>query len=123
MSLGEPCLIRPKYHRQMSEAGHRISERLKDRHLSRRIGEVIISTYDMRYVHERIVHDDRKVIGGIAVGPQNDQIVQYIVLEHDLPLDEIIHHGLAFLGGFESQCSVTRRIGNPKVAAAAIVTR
>jgi hypothetical protein len=53
----------------MPEAGHRISECLKDRHLSRRIGEVIVSTYDMRDVHERIVHDDRKIIGGITVGP------------------------------------------------------
>ena len=86
MSLGKPRFVGPKNHRQMPELWHWKSQRLKNRNLPRRVRQMIVSSHDMRDTHQGIIHHDGKIIGRIAVGPENDQIIQDLVIEDDVPL-------------------------------------
>src|SRR5262245_1618897 len=107
----------------MSETWSWETERLKDRHLARRVGQVIIPSHNVGDVHQGIIDHDRKVVRRIPVGTKDDQIIQDIVIKYDRALDKIIDNCLALLGRFEPKRSVAYGVCYPETTAATIVTR
>jgi hypothetical protein len=49
--------------------------------------------------HGGIIHHDREIIGGKAVAPQNDEIIQFRIIKFHSTLDEILHDGLSLPRG------------------------
>ena len=121
MSLGQPRLIRAHDHGEVPESRDCVSQCMEDRDLSRRIGQMIVASNDMGNPHERVIDHNREIVGRIAVGTQDNQIVQEVVLEDHPSFDQIINDRLAFLGGLESQRSLSSRGGDATLAAPAII--
>ena len=63
--------------------------------LPRCIGQVIIPAHNVRDVHHGVIDDDGEVVCRIAVRSEYNHIVQYVVVEDDLALDQIIDNRLA----------------------------
>ena len=58
--------------------------------LPRRIVEVIVAPDYVRDPHVVIVHHHAEVVGWIAIGPLNDQIIKFAVLEYDGTVHDIV---------------------------------
>ncbi len=124
VALRETRFVGPEDHGEMAEARRRKPEGLEDRHLPRGVRQVVVPADHMRDAHQRVVHDDGKIIGRVAVRPENDQIIQHRVVEDHRALDEVVHYRLAFLRGFKSQGRLTGRFGGQaKTAAPAVIPR
>src|SRR5581483_2303381 len=121
MPLGKPRLVRPEDHRQMAEPWDREAERLEHRNLPRRIREMVVAANDMRDAHEGVIHDHREVVRGIAVRAEDDQVVEYRIVELDAAFDQIVDNRLAGLRRLEPERRLTGRLANISLAAAAIV--
>ncbi len=93
--LGKLLPVRPHHHRQMRVGGWREPERIKDLHLARRVGQMVVAAHDVSDAEVGVVEHGGEVIGRHAVGAKNDQVVELRVVEHGAPLDEIVDHGLA----------------------------
>ncbi len=107
----------------MSEARNGKSQRFENWNLARRVRQMVISAHNMGNAHQGIIDHDRKVVGRIPVGPENDQIVHDSVVEDDISLDEVLNHRPALLRGLESKRSVFGRTCDSQLAAAAVVAR
>src|SRR5215204_1127892 len=107
----------------MSEGRDRKSKRLEDRHLPRRVRQMIVPADDMGNLHKSIIDDDGEVICRIAVGPQNDKIIQYGIVEDDPALNEILDHRVTFLRRLKAKRGIPRRIRKSQTAAAAVIAR
>ena len=59
----------------MRERRHRPSERLEQQHVLRRVRDVIVAADDVRDLHVDVVHDDREVVGRLAVRAQDDEVL------------------------------------------------
>src|SRR5436853_1289838 len=94
---------------------------MEDRDLSRRIGQMIVASNDMGNAHERVIDHNREIVGRIAVGTQDNQVVQEVVLEDHPSFDQIINDRLAFLRGLEAQRGLAAWVGDATLAAPAIV--
>ena len=64
--------------------------RLVDLRLPRGIGQVIDAADDMRHLHVVIVDDDGEIVGRVAVGAQDDEVVELLVREHDAALHLVV---------------------------------
>src|SRR5688500_6475875 len=95
MPLAEALLVGPHDERHVRELRRRLRERVVEQYLLRRVGDVIVATNDMRDRHVDVVDDDGEVIGGIAVGAQDDEILDVLVLERDLAAHQIDEARLA----------------------------
>jgi hypothetical protein len=60
---------------------------------------MVISPEDMGDFHGDIIHHDREIIGGEAIAPQDDEIIQLRIIKFHPALDEILHDGLSFPRG------------------------
>ena len=107
----------------MAETWDRKPQGLKDRHLPRCIGQVIVPTHNVRDVHHGVIDDDGEVVCRIAGRSEYDHIVQYVVVEDDLALDQIIDNRLALLGCLEPKSGVPWRVRYSQTTAVAIVAR
>ena len=81
----------------MRHVGNRPAHRLVDLALARRIGEVIDTADDVGDAHIVIIDDDGEIIGRVAIGSEDDEIVQFLVLEDDPAHHAILDHGLTVL--------------------------
>ncbi len=97
MALAQSRAIGAEDHRDMGKTGEGIPEGLEQENLPRRISDVIVSPYDVGNTHGPIIHHHGEVIGGHAIAPLNDQIIQLRIFEDDPPFDQILHHRLSFL--------------------------
>ena len=91
--------------------------------LSRRIGEMIVAANDLRDAHVVIVDDDRQHVGRRAVGAQQNEIVEILVLEDDASLHGVLDDRLAVLGRLDAH-DIGRaggRLGGVAIAPAAVV--
>ena len=73
----------------MRERGHRAAERLVEQHLLRRVRDVVVAADDVRDLHVDVVDDDRQVIGRVAVGAEDDEVLDVLVVEVDRAVHEI----------------------------------
>ena len=65
------------------------AERLEQQHLLRRVRDVIVAAHDVRDLHVEVVGDDGEVVGRVAVGAQDDEVLDVGVVERDRAVHEI----------------------------------
>ena len=63
---------------------------MQDVDLPRRVVDVVIAANHVSDRHVAIIDGHAEVIGGCAVGPGDDQIVQFRVGDLDTPLNEVV---------------------------------
>ncbi len=80
----------------MRERGHRRVERAIQQDLLRRVRDVIVAADHVRDSHLDIVAHHRQLIGGLAVGAKQDEILDVRAVELDRPVNEIVEAGDAF---------------------------
>ena len=67
----------------MREARRLALERLVEKHLLRRVRDVIVAANDVRDPHLHIVGNHREVVGGVTIGAQDDEVFDVGVVERD----------------------------------------
>jgi hypothetical protein len=102
MPLTEPGAVLAQDQGEVRKDRRRITHGLIEVDLAGGVVEVIIPPDNVGDLHEGVVYHDHKVIGGAAVAAHDDEIIQFFVVEDDLPFDEVINNSLPFIGGFES---------------------
>ena len=103
MPFAEPHPIRAKNQGQVGK-GRRVGiERLKDQDLARSIGQMVIATHNVADPQVGIVVHGTEIIGRRTVRADQDQIVKFLVLENDPPLDDIVNNRLTFSRPLEAQ--------------------
>ena len=58
---------------------------------------MIVATNDMRDTHIPVIHHHAEVVGRVAVGALDDQVVELAVLEHRTAVHQILDHDLALI--------------------------
>ena len=81
MPLAQPLLVGAENQRHVRELRHRRAQRLVKQHLLRRVRDVIVAPHHMRDLHLDIVGDDGEVIRGMAVGSEDDEVLDVRVVE------------------------------------------
>ena len=76
--------------RDVCEFGHRPVERTIDLRLAERVAEMVVAADHVGNFHVVIVDHDREIVRGRAIGAQNDQIVEFSIVDRDLALDEVV---------------------------------
>ena len=94
IALREAFPVGADNHRQVRVGWRGGPEGGKDVELARGIVDVIIPSNNVRDRHLHIVYHHRKVVGRHAIGARDHQIVQLLVVEHQLAGDEILDHDL-----------------------------
>ena len=102
MALGELGPVRPMDQRDMRHARHLPAEGIVDLRLARRVRQMVVAADDVGDPHVVIVDDDREHVGRRAVGAQQHEIVEILVLPGDAPLHHVVDHGLALEGSLEA---------------------
>ena len=74
---------------------HLPAERVVDLSLARGIGEVIVAADDVGDAHVVVVDHDGQHVGRRAVGAQQHEVVEVLVLPDDAALHLVLDHGLA----------------------------
>src|SRR6266568_7234124 len=88
--------------RDMGEFGDRPIERTVDLGLAERIAEMLATADHMGDLHVMVVDDDREVVGRGAVRAQDDQIVEFLVVDADLAEHQVAYRRRALLRGLEA---------------------
>ena len=65
------------------------AERLKQQHVLRRVRDVIVSSNHVIDLHLHIVHDDREVVGGVAVRAEQHEVFDAGGVELDWAVDRV----------------------------------
>ena len=73
-----------------------------DLHLARGVVQVIVAADDMGDAHVVIVDHHGQHVGGVAVGAQQHQVVELLVLPDHVALHLIVDHGFAGLRRLEA---------------------
>ena len=97
VALGKLGAIPTVNERHMSHIRHRPIHGQIDLRLPRRVGEMINPADNMGHPHVVVINHDGKIIGGVAIGAQDDQIIQVPVGQHHTALGIVSDDGFAFL--------------------------
>src|SRR5271154_3711099 len=92
-------------------------------YLPRRIVEVIIATYHVRYTHIHVVDNDAEVIGGAAIRSGDDQVIEFLVLKCNATMHQIQDYNLAIERIPESYDGRNTLARFEAIAASTVVTR
>ena len=74
VALRQRRVVGAQHQRQVRKRRRRPAEGLVQQHLAGRVGNVVLAPHHGRHAHQPIVDDDGEVVGGMAVGPQQDGI-------------------------------------------------
>jgi hypothetical protein len=74
----------------MRERRHGRVHRAVQQDLFRRVRDVIVAAHHVRHLHHHVVHDDREVVRGMAVGSQHHEVFDGRIVEVDRSVDEIV---------------------------------
>ncbi len=74
----------------MGKLRNRKIQSLIDLNLPRCVGDVIISPNDMGDLHQMVIDDYSKIVGGHTVGFLDYKIIQHSVFENNLPPNQVI---------------------------------
>jgi hypothetical protein len=123
VALGELGAVRPMDQRDVRHHRHGPAERLIDLGLARAIGEVIVAADDVGHAHVVVVDHHRQHVGRRAVGAQQHQVVEVLVLPGDAALHLVVDRGLAGERGLEAdhRLDVRARFGRVAVAPAPVI--
>jgi hypothetical protein len=103
VALGQAILVRPEDQGDMREGRRRVPESAVTLHLLRRVRQVVITPDHVRDLHRHVVHHRAEIVGGRAVGADEDPVVELAVVEHHRAVEKIFHHGLPLLGDTEAE--------------------
>ena len=90
MALAETRFVAAQHHGNMPVSGQGYIEGLVDQHLLGGVHDMIVAPYNGVDVHGDVVDDHHEVVCGRAVAAADDEVVQLVVLEHDVALDHIL---------------------------------
>ena len=128
MTLRELLAVWPQNHRDVREGGYGRAQGLVDHDLARGVGEVVVAADHVRDAHHGIVHHGGKVVGGGAVGAEDDEVIQLAGVEGHVTVDRIVDHHVATVeGNLDAQGVGLARVdaapslGGVDVAAGALV--
>ncbi len=76
--------------------------RMNDLQLSESIIQMVIAADDMGAAHIHVVDHHGEHVGRCAVGPQEDEIVNFLIADPDPPLHGVFDHGLAAGRGLDT---------------------
>ena len=105
MALGELLAIGAVQERQVRIAGRHLAQRLEDKQLARRVGEVVVTADHVGDAHLGVVDGDREVVEDRAVRTSDHRVVLKRVLEPDLTADRVRNDGLPLVGDPQSDRS------------------
>ena len=71
------------------------AERLVDLRLAGGVGQMVVAADDVGDAHVVVVDDDGEHVGRRAVGAQQDEVVEILVLPHDPALHLVLDDRLA----------------------------
>src|SRR5690606_37163872 len=89
-ALGELGAVLVEDHRQVRERWHFGAERLVDVDLARGVVDVVVAAHHVGDAHVHVVHHHREVVGGMAVGAEDHQVVELAVGDLDPALDLVV---------------------------------
>ena len=123
VTLRELGAVRPVDQRDVRHHRHGPAERLIDLGLPRGVVEVVVAADDVGHAHVVVVDHDGQHVGRIAVGAQQHEIVEVLVLPGDAALDLVLDHGLAGQRRLQPDRGLDagRRVAGIAVAPAAVV--
>jgi hypothetical protein len=101
------------------------AHRPDDAELPERIVEMIVAAHDVRHAHVVIVHHDSEHVGGRAVRPEQDHVVQFGVLDGHVALDPVMdRRGARRVGAQpDDERRADGRFGRVAVPPAAVVAQ
>ena len=102
VTLGKLGAIRAMDQRHMGEIRPVPAHRVIDHALAESIGQVIIAADHMGDAHIVIIHHNGVQIGGRAVTPQDDHVIQFAIGDAHFALHQIRHNGFTFKRRFDS---------------------
>ncbi len=100
----------------MGEGGYRPVHGPVDQRLARGVAEVLLAADDVGHAHVVVVRGHGQIVGGIAVGPQQDQVVQVLVGKTDRAAHQVLDHRLPLQRRLEAhhiRLTVLLRAGAP----------
>ena len=104
MALGELLAVGTQDHGDVGERRHGRAEGLVDHDLARGVGQMVVAADDVGNLHHGIVDDGREVIGGRAVGAEDDKVVELLGIEGHLAVDGVVDNDVAaVLGHLDAQ--------------------
>ena len=128
VALAELLAVRAQDHGDVRERGGRGAQGLVHHDLARGVGQVVVAADDVGDAHHGVVHHGREVVGGGAVGAEDDEVVQRVRLERDVAVDGVVHHNVAAVqrhldadGVRLAGVHAALRLGRVDVAARALV--
>ncbi len=123
VALGKLGAVRPVDQRDVRHHRHGPAQRLVDLGLPRGVVEVVVAADDVGHAHVVVVHHHRQHVGRVAVGAQQHEIVEVLVLPGDAALDLVLDHGLAGQRRLQPDRGLDagRRVARIAVAPAAVV--
>ena len=90
VALGQPLAVAAENGGKVRELRHGPVESLIQRHLFRRIGEMVVAADDVGNLHQRIVDDDYVVVNRNPGRAQDDGIAHHLIREFDLAVHDVV---------------------------------
>src|SRR5664280_415431 len=91
VALAQLLAVGAENHPEVREDGQGGAERAEQRHVLRRVREVVGAADDVGDPHRDVVHADREVVEGVAVRAYEDEIVQRARRKLRSPLHGVVH--------------------------------
>ena len=95
--LRQRAVVGPHHEREVREGRRRPSQRLVHQQLPRRVRHVVLAADHVRDLHQRVVDDDREVVGGAAVGPDDHRVADDLACERDAAAHEVLERDVVAL--------------------------
>ena len=97
-ALGQLVMLLIRDQRAVHINGHLPAEGLIQTVILRRGRKVFISPHHMGDSHEMVVHHVSKIVGGVAVGLDQDHVIQFRVFHRNVSVNLIMEGGGSFRG-------------------------
>ncbi len=110
MTFGQFGAIRPVDERQMRKARQVPPHRAVDHGLTEGVGQVVITANNVGDVHIMVIHHHGVLVGGRAIGAEDDHIIEFGIGDADFALHQIFNNRLALTRGFDAD-SIGRASG------------
>jgi hypothetical protein len=93
-------VVEDEGHVRVHRRGH--AQRPLQRHVLWRVGQVLLAAEDVRHAHQRVIDDDREVVGGVAVLLADDKVFQLAGFDADLAEHRVVHDDRLVVGRAEA---------------------
>src|SRR5581483_2957299 len=85
-----PLLVGAEDQREMGEHRRLAVERAKQQDVLRRVGEMVVAARDVGDLHVDVIDDDGEVVRRIAVGANENEVVDLLRVEMDIAANQIV---------------------------------